>query len=319
MHRIRRLLCMMLLLLIPAIALPALAQERDSSKVIIQDMISYYFHYRDRASAEIENQLEILSGMDRSQGQAWEEIMTTWAWTNEEMDVHMEVLPDGLPEDDSLCIVILGYGLNADGSMQKELTDRLEVALRSAQKYPQAYLLCTGGETSHTPGISEAGQMAAWLRQQGIGDDRIIAENALNSSAILHRDYPKVRSIAIVSSDYHIRWGSVLFSTVSILEGNGLEVVSNAACATEKSGTDTMYSQAWGISVIAGVPFDSTRVPTLYMTEDTVPPETEAAVLPASEPVIAEQFMEEPVVPVLLVLGALLAVIFIPKKKSGSD
>ena len=44
-----------------------------------------------------------------------------------------------------------------DGSQStKELLDRLEVALESAEKYPQAYVLCTGGVnlgTLQIPGL----------------------------------------------------------------------------------------------------------------------------------------------------------------------
>ena len=34
------------------------------------------------------------------------------------MELNYNVLPDGLPDDNSLCIVILGYRLEDDGSMQ---------------------------------------------------------------------------------------------------------------------------------------------------------------------------------------------------------
>lgn len=335
MAGIRRTLCVFLclLLFLMLMAVRTGAAERESEKAVIQNMIGYYFHYREQAAAEIDNQLEILATIDPAQEPVWREIMDSWAWINEEMPIHTEVLPDGLPGDDSLCIVVLGYGLNDDGSMKQELLDRLEVALRSAEKYPEAYILCTGGETSDVPGISEAGQMAAWLLDRGVWENRLIVEddslsttdNARNSCRLLWEDYPQVSSIAIVSSDYHIRWGSALFSTMSVYgAGNDgrpkLELVGNASCTTEKGDADSMYSQAWGISIIAGVSFDSTLVPTLYLPEETAASETEASAMAVSEPVMAEQVMEEPVVPVLLILGAVLLVIFIPKKRtSGSD
>jgi hypothetical protein len=230
--------------------------------------------------------------------------------------------------------VVLGFGLNSDGSMKQELLDRLEVALKSAEKYPEAYVLCTGGETARKKGISEAGQMGNWLLAKGLSHNRLIletaslstTENAKNSLGILWRDYPQIKNIAIVSSDYHIPWGSAVFSAMASCgesrQGNQrLELVGNAACETSDPNRDSMDYQAWGISIIADVPFDRNYVPTLYLEKGqelkkTVP-------VPAMEPVEEEPAVQteskEPVVPVLLGLAAVLTVLFIPKKRKASD
>ena len=325
----RRTVCFVLCLLLISPVLKADASERESA--IRQDIISYYFHYREKAAKEIENQLHTLTDLNPETGEQWKELMRRWAWINEEMDIHTGVLPDGLPEDDSLCIVVLGYGLEKDGSMKQELVDRLEVALESAGKYPQAYVLCTGGETSHEPGISEAGQMGTWLRSNGLEQDRLIlegdslstTENAQRSSRILWREYPQVKSIAIVTSDYHIRWGAACFMAMNLLHGGEkeLELVGNAACVTDSPNKDTMFSQAWGISIIADIPFDSGRVPPLYMSEETEPPETEAVPMIAAEPIAEVPQKREPVALVLAGLAGVLLILFVPKKrrKSGSD
>lgn len=330
MKYLRKITCIVVcLFLIQSLVFPAAAAEQEAR--IQQDMISYYFHYRDKAAKEIANQLHTLSGLNPEEGEAWETLMHQWAWINEEMEVHTGVLPDGLPEDDSLCIVVLGYGLKKDGSMKQELLDRLEVALKSAEKYPQSYVLCTGGETSNEPSITEAGQMGNWLLQKGLPHNRLILEteslsttaNAQNSSRMLWRDYPQVKNLAIVSSDYHIRWGSACFMAMNLLHGGekSLKLVGNAGCVTDSPNQDTMYSQAWGISVIADIPFDSGRVPTLYMTEQTVPMQTEVVSVAVAEPVMEVPEEKEPVAMVLTVLAAVLVVLFIPKKrkKSGSD
>lgn len=335
MSCIQKVLCLMLCFLL-VLPLPVKASEMGQARQIVRDLIAYYFHYRDQASAEIENQLETLASLDQEEGMLWREIMDSWAWINEEMTVHRDVLPDGLPEDDSLCIVVLGFGLKDDGSMKQELIDRLEVALDSAEKYPESYVLCTGGETSRKKGISEAGQMGNWLLAKGLDHNRLIletaslstTENARNSCGILWRDYPQVSSIAIVSSDYHIRWGTALFSTMAsfgaVQQGKQrLEIIGNAGCVTDSPERDTMYSQAWGISILADVPFDGSYVPTLYMTEKK--PEAEAvpvpAAIPAAEPIAQQPEKKEPIVPVLLGLAAVFLIIFIPqkRKKSGSD
>jgi hypothetical protein len=102
-----------------------------------------------------------------------------------------------------------------------------------------------------------------------------------------------------------------------------LELVGNAACATESPDRDSMYSQAWGISIIAEVPFDGNYVPTLYMTagqeksSDTPDP----AALPAEETDMGQTENKEPVIPVLLGLAVVLTVLFAPKKRKtdGSE
>lgn len=78
--------------------------------------------------------------------------------------MYNDVLPDGLPDTDELCIVVLGFQLNPDGSMRDELINRLNVALRSAEKYPNAYIVCTGGGTaSGNASATEAGEMATLI------------------------------------------------------------------------------------------------------------------------------------------------------------
>lgn len=315
-------LCLLLILPLSA------AGSQANTDTIIRDLIGYYFHYREKADLEIENQLEILTALDPEQGSDWARIMERWAWANGEMEVNLDVLPDGLPEDDSLCIVVLGYGLNRDGSMKPELLSRLEVALKSAEKYPESYVLCTGGETSDLPGITEAGQMGSWLVDQGLEKHRLLletdslstTENARNCLRLLRKGYPEVRHVAVISSDYHIPWGTVLFAAEAILHDDDLEVAANAACATEKTDTDTMHSQAWGLSILAGIPFDGSYVPLLYMQQTVPPAETQpvpVAAVAAAEP---EPPAKEPVIPVLIGLAAVLTVLFIPKKKkSGSN
>ena len=315
-----RILCIFLcVLLLPVTVAGAVGED-----AIIRDLIAYYFHYRDQASEEIENQLQTLTSLNPESGEKWRELMTRWAWINEEMTVNKDILPDGLPEDDSLCIVVLGFGLMDDGSMKPELLDRLQVALESAEKYPESYVLCTGGETSRKKGISEAGQMGNWLLAKGLPHNRLIleteslstTENARNSLQILWRDYPQISSIALVTSDYHIPWGAACFTAMSILRGEGrTELLGNAACETGTPDRDTLYYQAWGISIIADIPFDGNYTPALYMTAQ---PETEENPKPMT--VRAPEKKQEPVAAVLLALTAAMAVIFIPKKrKSGSD
>lgn len=323
MKWIRRILCAIFLslVLVPAMGITARAVDQTDTAPYIQRMISYYLHHQDAAQENIDDLLIQIEKIDPQQATVWKKIMETWSYTNTEMPVHRDVLPDGLPQDDSLCIVVLGYGLNSNGSMKPELIDRLQVALASAEKYPNAYVAVTGGETSNQPGVSEAGEMAKWLLDNGVAQNRIIVENqalsttenALKVYDILTMSYPQVFSVAIVSSDYHIPWGYMMFSTVSEYAYNYegkqyLEVVGNAACTTSNT-SDTLHSQAWGISSIAGVSFDGTTVPALYLAEETTAPEaTPAAEIPEET---EEKDLSWVVFPAAMTL-VVIVILFIP-------
>ncbi|MBQ1488903.1 MAG: YdcF family protein [Lachnospiraceae bacterium] len=221
--------------------------ESRTEDDVIDDIITYYGFYKDEADQKEEELLAELTAMDEEKGNAWREILDYWKYTVNEMVVNTDGLPDNLPQDDSLCIVVLGYQLNADGSMKDELTGRLTTALKCAGQYPNAYVLCTGGGTaSLNPGVTEAGQMGEWLLNNGLEKERLIvedkslttAENAINSYGILRNDYPQVNSIAMVSSSYHVPWGSLLFETtilnnVSETQSPEIHVISGCGYPVE--------------------------------------------------------------------------------------
>ena len=58
----RKILCLLLCLLL--LPMPVRAAVTDESEGIVRDLIAYYFHYREEAAPEIENQLQILESMD---------------------------------------------------------------------------------------------------------------------------------------------------------------------------------------------------------------------------------------------------------------
>ncbi len=266
--------CILLILLslFPALALPVDAAE--SPTPYIQQMLQYYRYYQEDAWDKVEELLDYITYLDSEKGALWKTIMSNWSRFNSEMDIPADVLPDGLPEDDSLCIVVLGYALNSDGSMQPELIDRLEVALASAQKYPNAYIAVTGGGTAANASITEAEAMASWLIANGISSDRLILEtqslsttyNAVNTYAMFVRQYRNIESIAVISSDYHVPWGCTMFQTVcDYTEVYGKTVIPVVGCAANVTGndTDTMYYQTKGICTITGIPFPTSGKPVL--------------------------------------------------------
>ena len=101
--------------------------------------------------------------------------------------------------------------------------------------------------------------MAAWLREQGVPDSRIIvedkslttAQNAINTYDILIKQYPQVKELAIVSSDYHIETGTLLFGAEAILRDSEIEVTSNASWHAP-SGTLSAMFQAGALIELSG-------------------------------------------------------------------
>ena len=200
--------------------------------------------------------LSALASLDPSLGEKWTRIMDLW---EAPITVNTE-LPDGLPEDDSLCLVGLGFQLNPDGTMRDELVERLKVMLSASEKYPNAIIVCTGGGTAaDDPTATEAGRMAEWLEAQGVDPSRLIvedhslttAQNAIYTFDILSEKYPQVRQIAIISSDYHIATGTLLFGAEAILRDSDIEIVSNAAWHAP-SGTLSAMFQAGALIELSG-------------------------------------------------------------------
>ena len=249
--KIKRLLLTLALAaaLISGLVRPAAALSETD---IIKQLLAYYCHYQEAAETDIARLLEQLEAENPDSARAWQEILEVWRWSVEDLEVNWDVLPDGLPQDDSLCIVVMGFRLNDGGVMDPELISRLEVALASAEKYPNAYIACAGGGTApHNPYVTEAGQMAKWLEEQGIDPERIIVEgrsisteeNAMFTYQILARDYPQVTSIALVSSDYHLRRCHLLFRAAALLPEPDLPytVVGDACFEAGYEGTQEGY------------------------------------------------------------------------------
>ena len=245
---------LLILCLAVMLTLPAGAEEKPEDPVqpMIERIVVSY-----AASGERDEQaLTELAALDPALGEKWLRIMDLW-----EAPVPVnEELPDGLPGDDSLCLVALGFQLNPDGTMRDELIERLKVVLAASQKYPQALIACTGGGTAaDDPSATEAGRMAEWLEAQGVDPSRLIvenhslttAQNAIFTFDILAEQYPQVRQIAIISSDYHIATGTLLFGAEGILRDSGITVAGNAAWHAP-SGTLSVMFQAGALIELSG-------------------------------------------------------------------
>lgn len=262
--RIRRVFALILSLCL-LLGCAGCGKQKRSSREIVEEMVVDYGSYGDRANRRVRSLLRELKKADPDAAARWKSIMALWKQANKKLTLHYDVLPDGLPDTDALCIVVLGFQLNPDGSMREELVRRLEVAKRSAEKYPNALILCTGGGTAAENGdATEAGAMARWLLENGIEPTRLLienrslttAQNAICSFEILNERCPQVRELAIVSSDYHIATGVLLFGAQSRLladkaGGESIRVTSNAAWRAPSGSLSTMF-QAGALIELSG-------------------------------------------------------------------
>ena len=225
------------------------AQENESRTAddIIEDIITYHGCYGDKADAKVGELLAELAELGSRQGRLWTDIMDYWEYANTELTVNVDTLPDDLPKGGELALAVLGFELNDDGTMQDELIGRLTVALNCAKQYPNAYVICTGGGTAkNNPDVTEGGLMGEWMLERGLDPERLIvenksrttAENASNSYDIILKDYPQIDSVVVISSNYHIAWGSLLFEAAFMKSASEkqtppIHVISNCSCAIE--------------------------------------------------------------------------------------
>jgi hypothetical protein len=228
-------------------------------------MAVYYARDGEKAAGRIEELLAEMKTAYPVEAQKWADIMDRWRTLEDRITVNRSVLPDGLPDTNELCIVALGYKLNSDGTMKKQLKDRLKAVVKSAKKYPNAWIVCTGGGTaSRKKTATEAGKMASYLRKRGIKKARILtekesrttAQNARYTLDLLEKHHPEIKYIAIVSGDYHIKAATLFFEAESILraqpgEEPRITVISNAVCKTDHEEQSTYY-RAGGLVELAG-------------------------------------------------------------------
>ena len=135
-----------------------------------------------------------------------------------------------------------------DGTSMNVLADDVRRVLDGKQPEPETLTV-----------YAAADEEAEWLESQGVNPSRIIvedhslttAQNAIYTFDILNEQYPQVRQIAIISSDYHIATGTLLFGAEAILRSSDIEVVSNAAWQAP-SGTLSAMFQAGALIELSG-------------------------------------------------------------------
>ncbi|MDO4990768.1 MAG: YdcF family protein [Eubacteriales bacterium] len=231
----------------PARSYPLVRGYSEKTYRLVSDLVYTYAAKQDAGIAELLRTLEELKAEDVAMEAQWHEILDYWRYVNKDFVPQPGEIPEGLAEDDSLCIVVLGFQLEPDGGMAAELTGRCETALKCLERYPRALLAVTGGGTAlGNRSVTEAGTMAAWFSEHGVEPERILqedrslttADNAVFTGALLRERAPQVRQLLIVSSDYHLPLGCLLFEEKAILYAyaEGTKPFSVAGWAAWDSG-----------------------------------------------------------------------------------
>ncbi len=274
--------CIALLLCLFLLPLPARAVQRQP-RDIVQEALNYFRYHQTNARTDILRLLEELHEADPAEAAFWTDVFEYWFYAVEDMPKNETVIPEGLHDDSTLCIVVLGYHLQESGGMYMELIGRLELALQAAQQYPNAHILCTGGGTAKdAPGATEAWQMYYWLTNHGIDPARIhveatslhTIENARLGFAMLAENCPEVTQIALVTSDYHLTRSATLFYTQSLLSarvsgGTPIELAAFLGYEAGHEGfTEYPLDQVAHVARLVGFEYEYADAPSLSVLTD---------------------------------------------------
>ena len=232
----------------------------EKIKKLEKDLINSYIKENN---TEIDNILDEIMPLDESIYKRDNEIINYWRYIDDKMTIYMDNAPNYLPKTADHAFVVLGFVLNDDGSLKDEAKGRCEVAFRSAKKYPKSKIYITGGGTAkYNKSVTEAGQMKEYLLEKGLDPKRIITEdkamdtvqNAKNTVKQLYQNH--IKSITVITSDYHIRRSSLLFKgeimiKADIYDTTPIEIIQNAVYKTGRK-TEGKYYEGYYLSKIMG-------------------------------------------------------------------
>lgn len=248
------------LLMILSVITNVSAYSRDENSKVVSTVAKIITSYA--LGMDSEKMLEQLKDISQDDYEIWNDIIDYWDWIEKDMVENTNV-PTDLPAENHVFIV-LGYALKEDGTMEEELVGRLEVALDVIKKYPNNYLLVTGGVQQN--GYTEGQRMYNWLVEQGISKDKIIVEtkaedtagNATNSFQMLYTEYTDIKSCSLITSQYHLKRGSILYYAESLLKAKELDVEpiefignGNAGWEKENKTEENILVKAFSLSGIA--------------------------------------------------------------------
>lgn len=161
----------------------------------------------------------------------WARFMADWSMLD--LGMKLAYSPEQLasPSTGSHAFVILGSGLKSDGSLPVKMLRRLKLVKAASDRFPDSKIIVSGGAPKN--GVTEAEIGAAWLKNQGVAEDRIIQEaassstigNAKNSVALMLDK--KITSYTLVSDASHLRRAQVLFNAAVLAHDTAINKKSD--------------------------------------------------------------------------------------------
>ena len=116
-----------------------------------------------------------------------------------------------LPERDVGFVIVLGCGVFPDGQLTLSLKNRLDTAYDYLIDHEDTLCIVSGGKGDNEP-EPEAHAMRSYLLSRGIENSRILMEdrsdstllNLTYSMAIMDQHPEQPKTVAVVTSDYHV-------------------------------------------------------------------------------------------------------------------
>jgi len=240
----------------------------------LEGELIYYYEQGDAYKTDVLRTMAELKAVDATAAAMYQKILDEWDYIDNKMvenvvDVtdteNLKSVPSGLPMTATHAFVLLGYALNADGTLQDEAIGRCKVAYMCAKAYPNAKIYATGGGTAkQNANVTEAGQMKAYLVSLGLDASRIImedtakntAQNAQNTFDLMIAN--KVKTFSIISSQYHLKRGCLLFYAESLLKAasnneDPIELVGNAGWLRSDKSTEGLMMEGMSLGQVMGV------------------------------------------------------------------
>ena len=234
----------------------------ESSEEIKKLEGNLLYNYINGNTLEVDNILDKIMALDESIYKRDLEIINYWHYIDDEMNINEGVAPYYLPKTSDHAFVVLGFGLNDDGSLKDEGKGRCDVAYESAMKYPKSKIYITGGGTAkNNSTVTESGQMKDYLvNVKGLNANRIVIEEQAKTTVQNAKYTVKklienhIKTITIITSDYHIRRGNIIFKGEIMLKAESLgttpiQIMENAVFKTNRQ-TEGKLMEGSGLASI---------------------------------------------------------------------
>lgn len=119
--------------------------------------------------------------------------------------------------------IVLGSGVNVNGSPSRIMRQRIGAAMEFMEKNPHSALILSGGQGDYEP-VSEAECMYRTMLELGADPDRLLLEeessttreNLVNSTAIIEERGGTDQPIGLITSEFHQRRAKYIGDTLDM-------------------------------------------------------------------------------------------------------